>query len=59
MMRMLAESPSGPRQLALPATVGQLEASMAPAQIPSGLFEAARGNPQATAMVVKKWLKEK
>lgn len=65
LMRMLAESPSGSRQLALPAgsalpaTVGQLEASLAPAQIPSGLFETARGNPQATAMVVKKWLKEK
>lgn len=59
LMRMLAESPGGPQQLALPATVGQLEAAMAPAQIQSGLFEAARANPQATAMVVKKWLKEK
>jgi len=65
LMRMLAESPSGPRQLALPAgstlpaTVGQLEAAMVPPQIQGNLAETARSNPQATAMVVKKWLKEK
>lgn len=65
LMRLLAEPGGAPQQLALPAgavlpaTVGQLEAAMAPAQLSHSLLESARINPQSTAMVVKKWLKEK
>ena len=43
----------------LPATVGQLEAAMAPNSQQAALLEMARTNPQSTALVVKKWLKEK
>jgi flagellar M-ring protein FliF len=41
----------------LPATVGQLEAAFGSSQ--AAALEMARTNPQSTALVVKKWLKEK
>jgi flagellar M-ring protein FliF len=43
----------------LPATVGQLEASFVGASPHGAVLEIARANPQSTAVVVKKWLKEK
>jgi flagellar M-ring protein FliF len=43
----------------LPATVGQLEASFVGASPQGAVLEMARANPQSTAVVVKKWLKEK
>ena len=43
----------------LPATVGQLEAALAPGSPPHATLEMARTNPQSTAVVVRKWLKEK
>jgi flagellar M-ring protein FliF len=43
----------------LPATVGELEAAFGPATPQTAVLEMARANPQATALVVKKWLKEK
>jgi flagellar M-ring protein FliF len=59
----LLSTPPAPGQFGLPAgtlpaTIGQLEAAMGAA--PQGaLLEMARTNPQSTALVVKKWLKEK
>jgi flagellar M-ring protein FliF len=41
----------------LPATVGQLEAALGSSQ--AAALEMARTNPQATALVVQKWMKEK
>ena len=43
----------------LPATVGQLEGSYVGASPQGAVLEMARANPQSTAVVVKKWLKEK
>ncbi|HJT18965.1 MAG TPA: flagellar basal-body MS-ring/collar protein FliF [Nitrospira sp.] len=46
-----AEAPS------LPASVGQVEASLAGAKPRAQIVDMARGNPDATAVVVKQWLK--
>jgi flagellar M-ring protein FliF len=64
MIRILTTpAPQPEQQLALPgglpATVGQLEAALAPPKAQSAVLEMARSNPQSTAVVVKKWLKEK
>ena len=42
----------------LPETVGQLEAALIPGSPQARTLEMARTNPQSTALVVKKWLKE-
>lgn len=63
LMRLLmAPQPAGQLALpgaALPAPVGQLEAALTSAESKTALLETARTSPQATALVVKKWLKEK
>ncbi len=46
-----AETPS------LPASVGQVEASLAGGKPRAQIVDMARGNPDATAVVVKQWLK--
>ncbi|HEU4683472.1 MAG TPA: flagellar basal-body MS-ring/collar protein FliF [Nitrospira sp.] len=46
-----AEAPS------LPASVGQVEASLAAGKPRAQIVDMARGNPDATAVVVKQWLK--
>jgi flagellar M-ring protein FliF len=61
LMRLLTQSGG---QLALPpgslpATVGQLEAALAPGSPQTAVLDMARTNPASTALVVKKWLKEK
>ena len=58
-IRLLSTAPQlGFPQGSLPATVGQLEAALgSPSQ--AAALEMARTNPQSTALVVKKWLKEK
>ncbi|BCA54818.1 Flagellar M-ring protein FliF [Nitrospira sp. KM1] len=42
---------------ALPASVGQVEASLAGTKARGQIVDMARGNPDATAVVVKQWLK--
>jgi len=42
----------------LPEAVGQLEAALIPGSPQARTLEMARTNPQSTALVVKKWLKE-
>ncbi len=42
---------------ALPASVGQVEASLAGGKQRAQIVDMARGNPDATAVVVKQWLK--
>jgi flagellar M-ring protein FliF len=61
LMRLLTQSGG---QLALPpgslpTTVGQLEAALAPGSPQTAVLDMARTNPASTALVVKKWLKEK
>jgi flagellar M-ring protein FliF len=43
--------------LGLPASVSQVEASLAGGKPRSQIVDMARGNPDATAVVVKQWLK--
>jgi flagellar M-ring protein FliF len=43
--------------LGLPASVSQVEASLAAGKPRSQIVDMARGNPDATAVVVKQWLK--
>jgi flagellar biosynthesis/type III secretory pathway M-ring protein FliF/YscJ len=57
-IRLLSTAPQmGFPQGSLPATVGQLEAALGSSQAVA--LEMARTNPQATALVVQKWMKEK
>ena len=57
-IRLLSTAPQlGFPQGSLPATVGQLEAALGSSQ--AAALEMARTNPQATALVVQKWMKEK
>jgi flagellar M-ring protein FliF len=63
MMRLLTSPVISAEQLAmrgatLPATVGQVEAALGGAEM-SPFISMAQTNPQSTAMVVQKWLKEK
>jgi flagellar M-ring protein FliF len=63
LIRLLSNAPLDVPQFGfppgtLPATVGELEAGMAPGLSQGAVLEMARTNPQSTALVVKKWLKE-
>jgi flagellar M-ring protein FliF len=64
LIRILSVPPTAPGHLglpglALPATVGQLEAALGPGSPQTAILDSARTNPQSAALVVKKWLKEK
>jgi flagellar M-ring protein FliF len=64
LIRTLSIPPTMPGQLGLPgmtlpATVGQLEAALGPGSPQTAILETARTHPESTALVVKKWLKEK
>jgi flagellar M-ring protein FliF len=57
MLAMSSASPASAETPALPASVGQVEASLAGGKPRAQIVDMARGNPDATAVVVKRWLK--
>jgi flagellar M-ring protein FliF len=56
-MLAIASGPSPAETPTLPASVGQVEASLAGGKPRAQIVDMARGNPDATAVVVKQWLK--
>jgi flagellar biosynthesis/type III secretory pathway M-ring protein FliF/YscJ len=56
MLGTVGSSSEGPTPQ-LPASVSQVEASIVGGKPRSQIVDMARGNPDATTMVVKQWLK--